>query len=658
MATSDTLTTAIQHHQAGRLQEAERSYREILALEPNHADATYLLGTIAQQTGKYAVAAEYIERAISLKGTEAGFHSSLGAVYRALRRVPEAVACYRRALELKPDFAEAHGNLGNALKDQGKQDEAAACYQKALDLKPNLAEVNNNLGAVLKDQGKLDEAVACYRRAVQLKPDWADAHNSLGNTLRDQGKLDEAVACYARALQLKPDGTGTLSNLGNALKVQGKLDEAVVCQRRVLELKPDWAEAHYSLGNAFKEQGKLDEAVSCFRRALELKPDFADAHNNLGAALEELGDLQAAENSFRAALAHNSRFAMAHYKLAELLGGKLPEQDLLAQRRLLEEAELPDAQRLLLHFGLAQVLDARGEYAEAAQHLERGNALQLAEWRKYGQGYDPKAHESFITQMIEACTPAFFERLQSLGSESKLPVFVFGLPRSGTTLIEQILAGHSKVHGAGELRLVPQLFGAIPGVLGLSAPPLDCMPHLDSTALRRLAALHEERLRALAGQQAERIVDKLPDNYVYLGFLATVFPRAAFIHCRRDLRDVAVSCWKTIFTSVRWANDFGHIASRIHNYERLMEHWRKVAPAPLLEVDYEETVADLEGVARKLVAWCGLDWEPACLEFAKAKRPVRTASVVQVRRPVFATSVGRWKHYEQALAPLLASLEK
>ena len=261
----------------------------------------------------------------------------------------------------------------------------------------------------MKDQGKLDEAVACYRRALELKPDYAEAHNNLGNALKDQGKLDEAVACY----------------------------------RRALELKPDYAEAHNNLGNALKDQGKLDEAVACYRRALELKPDFAEAHDNLGSALEEMGDLQGAEDSFRAALRHNSRFAFAHYKLAELLGGKLPEKDLAAQRRLLEETELTDAQRLLLHFGLAQVLDARGEYAEAAEHLDRGNALQLSEWRKRGQEYDPKEHESLVTRMIAVCTPDFFQRVRGFGLESELPVFVVGLPRSGTTLIEQILASHS-----------------------------------------------------------------------------------------------------------------------------------------------------------------------------------------------------------------------
>ena len=186
---------------------------------------------------------------------------------------------------------------------------------------------------------------------------------------------------------------------------------------------------------------------------------------------------------------------------------------------------------------------------------------------------------------------------------------------------------------------------------GQGADFIEGLRRLDRETAGRLASRHLERLRAL-NRTALRIVDKMPDNYLYLGLLASLFPRAKLIHCRRDLRDVAVSCWMTHFQEIRWANDQQHIASRFHEYQRMMEHWRKVLPVPLLEVDYEETVADLEGVARRLVAWCGLAWEPTCLEFHQAKRPVRTASAVQVRQPVFRTSVGRWKHYEHALASL------
>jgi hypothetical protein len=315
--------------------------------------------------------------------------------------------------------------------------------------------------------------------------------------------------------------------------------------------------------------------------------------------------------------------------------------------------ELTDAQRLSLHFALAKVLDARGEYAEAAEHLDRGNALQLSERRKCGRQYDPKEHELLTTRMIMACTPEFFKRVRGLGLESELPVFVVGLPRSGTTLIEQILASHSQVFGAGEIELAHDTMAEL---CGQGADFIEGLRRLDRQTAHRLASRHLQSLRAFHAT-ALRIVDKMPDNFFSLGLLAILFPRAKLIHCRRDLRDVAVSCWMTHFEEIRWANDQQHMATRFGEYQRVMEHWRKVLPVPLLEVDYEETVADLEGVARRLVAWCGLEWEPNCLEFQRAKRPVKTASAVQVRQPVFTTSVGRWKHYEQALASLFARLD-
>ena len=227
-------------------------------------------------------------------------------------------------------------------------------------------------------------------------------------------------------------------------------------------------------------------------------------------------------------------------------------------------------------------------------------------------------------------------------------MFIVGLPRSGTTLVEQILASHSKIFGAGEIKLARDTMNAL---RGKRADRFDGLRRLNGPTARSLASWHFERFRGL-NRDALRIVDKMPDNYSFLGLLAVLFPRAKLIHCRRDLRDVAVSCWMTFFKEINWANDQQHIASRFHEYARTMNHWRKVLPTPILEIDYEETVADLEGVARKLVAWCSLEWEPGCLEFHRTKRIVRTASAVQVRQPVFKTSVARWKHYEQFLAPL------
>ena len=288
----EMLAIAVQHHQGGRLQAAEQIYRQILALQPNHADAMHLLGVIASQMGRPDDALACWRRAVELKPDFAPAHYNLGLALEDQGKLDEALACWRRAVELKPDFAEAHYNLGVAFTDQGKLDEALACWRRTVELKPDFAQAHYKLGNVMKDRGRLDEAVACYRRALELKPDFAETHGNLGNALRDQGKLDEALACFRRALELKPDDAETHNNLGNVLKDQGKLDEALACFRRALELSPDYAEAHGNLGVAMKELGRLDEALACCRRAVELKPDLAEAHVNLAFVCLLAGDWQ------------------------------------------------------------------------------------------------------------------------------------------------------------------------------------------------------------------------------------------------------------------------------------------------------------------------------------------------------------------------------
>ena len=344
---------------------------------------------------------------------------------------------------------------------------------------------------------------------------------------------------------------------------------------------------------------------------------------------------------------------MAHARLATLLRGKLPDADFAALEQRL--AEVSGEPRGNLLFALAQIFDGRGDHARAADCLREANALALEHAKKRHRDYDPAQHEQFVDNVLKACDAGFFARTAGGGSDSRRPVFVFGLPRSGTTLIEQVLASHSRIHGAGELRLVRRSFESIPATLERSEWPIHCLPHLDAAAVRRLAEQHLQWLDGYDGK-AERIVDKMPDNYMYLGLMAAMFPNAVLIHCCRDLRDVAVSCWMTNFRSIPWANDPDHLATRFAQYRRVMDHWRAVLPIAIHEVDYAETVNDVEGVARRLIAACGLEWEPRCLEFHRLRRPVRTASVTQVRQPIYTQSVARWKNYEQSLADLFARL--
>ncbi len=714
---SAPLATALAHHRRGDLDQAERLYREILAAQPDHADALHLLGLVFLQRGDARSAIEWIDRAVRVSPSVAAFHANLAEAYRAVREFELAANCCRVALQLRPDYAAAHNSLGLVRMDQGRPADAVEPLQAALRLRPdfalahnnlgnayrllgdvpqalthfhraveldpdlpmarsnlgqmllerkrfaealehcqaavrlqpNSAPARNNLGNVLRELGRLGEAKARYAEALRLEPNLAMLHNNIGQVLEEEGALDDALRWYQQAINLEPNTARFHVNRGGALREKGAIDEAVACYGTALRLHPGCAEAHAGLGWVEHERGRFDEARAHYREALRLKPDLALAHGNLGQLMQELNDLPAAESHLRQAIQHDPRNTAAYEQLATLLRDRMPEPQWQAMQQLAAEPLLSDGKRAALLFGLAHVHDARGAYEQAGECLRQAHALERA-WRaQRGQGWDPAVHTRFVDQLLSAFAPEFFRRVDGWGLDSERPVFLVGLPRSGTTLLEQVLASHSQVFGAGELRLGREDFEALqPG--GDEPACFAALQRLDRDDVRRLAARHLDRLGRL-NATAARVTDKMPDNYMYLGLLHVLFPRVRFIHCRRDLRDVAVSCWMTHFRQVPWANDIDHIAARFRDYRRIMAHWARVLPAPVLEVSYEDTVRDLEGVARRLVAWCGLEWEPACLQFYRTQRPVRTASVTQVRQPVYTRSVVRWRHYEPALAP-------
>jgi hypothetical protein len=368
-----------------------------------------------------------------------------------------------------------------------------------------------------------------------------------------------------------------------------------------------------------------------------------------------MGELGQALAAFREALRHDPNHPEALAGLALALRDKLPAEDLAACERVLAHPGVPGQRRAVLQYGLAQVMDARGQFGRAAELARQANEYFKEAARRRGQPYDPAEHRLYVDQLVGAFSPAHFERVRGWGPETEVPVFVVGLPRSGTSLTEQILASHPRVHGAGELVFMRSAYRGIPALVGKQAPGVECVARLERAHVQSLAGGYLERVRRLA-PGAERIVDKMPDNYLMLGLIATLFPRARVVHVRRDLRDVGLSCWLTHFRHIRWACDLEHVGTRTREYLRLMEHWRRALPLPMLEIDYEEIVADLGPAARKLVAWCGLDWDPACLAFHETRRVVRTASMNQVREPLYARAVGRWQHYRDVLGPLLRLL--
>lgn len=640
----------------GKLDRAAGCCRTALRLDPQSVDALTNLGLVLSAQGKHAEAVDMLRRALQTQPGSPVIHNNLALALREVKQFDEALEHFRKAVELDPTYALAQNNLGQALVDKGQAAEGLPHCQEAVRLDPERAAFHHNLGNALRALDRLVEARAAFLEALRLDQSLAVAHAHVGLTLHQDGELDDALPWLRQAVELAPADALCWEYLAE-LQTEREDAEALACWQKAVALAPQKVGPRLGLGWVLQDEGKPAEAGEHYRAALALEPEAAGAHLNLAGLHEELGELNQAEASLRTALQLQPLYAAAHAQLATLLRGKLPVEDQAALEQRLADPALSPQPRARLLFSLAHALDGRGDYTRAAACLREANALrrERAKGRRF---YDPADHELLVENLVQGFEPDFFERMRGMGLATRRPVFVFGLPRSGTTLIEQVLASHSQMHGAGELRLARQSFEAIPEVTGQTTRPLECLAHLNAAAVQELARKHLAQLDARDGGKAARVVDKMPDNYLYLGLLATLFPQATFIHCRRDLRDIAVSCWMTDFRSIPWANDPSHIARRFQQYRRLAEHWRGVLPVQVLEVDYEETVTDLEAVARRLVAACGLAWEPSCLRFHENRRPVRTASVVQVRQPVYRSSLARWKHYEPELADLIAALPR
>jgi tetratricopeptide (TPR) repeat protein len=643
---------AVRCYQDGKLAEAEQLFRRILETHPRHAGSLHALGLIAYQAGLYESAAELLDKAIAIEHDNPTYHSHLGNILIAQGRVNDAASRYERALALKPDCAEAHNNLGIALAAQGKFAEAVEHYECALILNPRHANAHNNLGGAFKAQSRMDEAITHFRRALAINRDHPEAHNNLGTALYDQGNFDDAMAHYRHVLTLNPNHADVHNNLGIILKSQGKMDEAAAHYRQAIAINPSHAEAHNNLGNVCKDQDRLDDAIEQYRLAIAINPDSADAHNNLANLLKDQGKFDDAMAHYGRAIAIRPDYAEAHFNRAEIKTFQEGDPDLAAMEAMAGRDGLPANKAPYLHFALAKALEDSGDYVRVFEQLRKGNSLKRRQIT-----YDEQEFMGLCRRISSAFDAGLFDRFRGEGDPSSTPIFVLGMPRSGSTLIEQILASHPQVHAAGEL---VHLEMAVNSALNTNGGPLsypECVPALDSDRLRRIGQAYLERLPVLAHGKI-RIVNKLPANFLHVGLIRLILPNARIIHTMRNPIDTCVSCYSKLFASGQYFSyDLGELGRFYRCYTGMMSHWRSVLPpGAMFDVSYEEVVDDLEGQARRLIDYCGLPWDNACLTFHRASRPVKTASAVQVRKPLFRSSLQRWRKYEADLAPLLREL--
>ncbi len=645
-----------------RFDQAHDHLRKAIELDPALPDPWNSLGRMAFDQKQYAEAEAAYRAAIRFHPRFAVAFKNLGRTLLALRRWSGAVPVLREYLQFEPDDHEALTYLAQALGEQGNPallDEAEAACRQALVLAPGFADALDNLGNVLRVRGRLDEAVACYERALLVDPHRASSRHLIGHVLQHCGRLDEAARFYEAARALQPGDPRFHADFGSLSAARGDHDESARHYLAAVTLDPSFVEGHQGQGQALLELGLLDEAETCFGAALRLDPTLATSWVGLARLQSERGDFELSCQSARAALVHQPSHGDAHWRLAITLKERLADVEVQAMEDLLGRNDLPDRDRSLLHFGLASVLDARGYFERAAAHLETANALQTALKIAWGLCRDPDENSHFIDRLIGSFTPDFLARRHGWVDPDPRPVFVVGLARSGTTLVEQILASHLQVHGAGELREVLRVFEALPALVGQPRiDPFRALELLGPESARAAARQYLDSLNTFSPTMATRVIDKMPDNIQMLGLIAFLWPGSRVIVCNRDLRDIAVSCWFAGFETNPWTNSWELMARRFADHQRILEHWRLTRPLRCLEIGYESLVGNLEGQARRMVDFLELDWDPACLSFHSTRRVVRTASLVQVRQPLHNRSVGRWKNYESILQPLLEACQR
>lgn len=639
-----------------RTDEGIEALRRATELAPRSASIHANLGEVLRQQGKIEEAAEILEKAVDLDPGHPQALNNLGITYFERRQPKKAVEYYRRALAARPNMAEAHNNLGNALRMARDFEGAIQAYQDALVHRERYPEAYNNLGTLLQQRGQLEEAEHALRKAVNQNPRYVEAYDNLANIYVAQKKDTEALRVLADVLKFAPTHVPTLLITARIQTRRGAHGLAEQAVRHALKQEPENAEALTVLGQILHETDRYDEALEVLERALAANPENPEAMNFYGVALKSVGRLEEARECLLKALRRNSNMYGAYANLGDLVDFAEGEGAELFERMdaIFKNARNPEADHFLaLHFAYAKALDDRGEHERALQHYITGGRMKRAQLN-----YDEAETHGFFDKIRAAFPKELFENRTFPGLDDERPTFIVGMPRSGSTLLEQILSSHPDVYGAGEVKHLSVAVGRLRDRFPSLPKYPEIMAKITPAQMEIVANNYLKQLTATSGD-AKRVTDKLLTNYFFVGLIHLLFPKAKIIHTRRDPVDTCLSGFTKLFKDdMPHSYDLGELGRYYGKYREIMEHWEKVLPeGVLITVDYEDVVADTEGQARRLIDFLGLPWNDKCVEFHKSDRPVKTASVAQVRKPIYKTSVKRWMKYGDGLQPLADAIE-
>lgn len=621
--------------------EALVSLRRALEIQPQDADAFAEAADAMRALGRGREAVPLYERALLLNPQMVEARNNLGNAFLELGQILDAARCYRLAVEARPDNPVILCNLGNAHRLLGLLEEARICLRRAIALDPMLGIAHSYLGLVHGALGQHEAAVADFRQAIELNPVDTAAMNCLGGVLRDVGRRRDAVAAFEQAIAVNPSSAESYCNLGDVLFEMRRVSAAVDCYRRALTLQPRYAPAHLSLGLALRQQRHPADAEASCRAALDIDPNYVQALSSLGELRADRGEFAEAEALFSKAIAIDPEFYSAFASIATHRKLTLADSEWRRGVESLLAKRLPLTAEVSLRYALGKYFDDVREYDDAFANFARANELT----KRYGAVYDRAQFSALVDRIINRFQPGSMRECRGAGSASEQPVIIMGMPRSGTSLAEQILASHPAVFGAGELTF---WHGAYRRLEETSPDGI-----ADQSLFGSMARSYLERLAELSGG-ATRVVDKMPANFLYAGLIHAVFPNARIIHMQRDPLDTCLSIYfQNFFNIGPYANDLGDLAHYYREYLRVTGHWRATLPATaFLDVPYEALTEDQEVWTRRMLDFIGLPWDPRCLNFQDTNRVVITASKWQVRQKIYRASMGRWKNYEKFLGPL------
>ncbi len=607
------INEAIQRYQAGDREAARSRCEAILAAAPGHTGAQLLLGRLALDSGDHAAAEAHLAPLVRSNPNHLHAVLFLSAARVGLSQFAEASAGFERVLDTHPDVGPAWRYLGICRLQLGDLPRAQVALGRAVELEPGNFQGWFRLGEVLFLRAEYERSAAAYQRCVSLRPGHAESHGRLGSCLARLSRFEEASASSIQAISLAPGEPTHRSQLGWIMLGSGQLERAEQRFREVLRTDDEDRPARVGLGTVLERLGRHAEALDLLAPMLDGPLDM-----NL-------------------VVAH----ALVQLRLGRAEAG-LPHLEKLLQR------PLPNAERVLGYHTLGTLRDALGEENMAFAAHTRANELRRLR-------FDIHAHRRFIDALIGCANSETLAHLPRPTHDTRLPIFIVGMPRSGTSLVEQILATHPGVHGFGEHIAIRDLALGLHKRLGVPEPYPICLDLITPEAVNELSANY---LSLLSGDRhIIRVTDKTPFNFLHLGLIGVLFPGARVIHCRRDAMDTCLSCYFQNFNDTEtYATSLPTLGAYYREYRRLMVHWRAVSGVPILDFEYERLVDSPEERIRALLEFCELPWDPSCLEFHRNPRGVNTPSYAQLRQPIFSSSVGRWKRYARHLEPLREAL--